>query len=213
MDRPEVAIVIPAYNEERTVGPVVTEVRRHGVPIVVDDASSDGTGQAASRAGAIVVRLQKNSGYDSALNAGFLRAHELGVRYAVTFDADGQHRAELIGRFIEELRNSAAVVFGIRPRPARLSERIFGWYCRIRFGIRDPLCGMKAYRMDVYTALGHFDSYGSIGTELALFAAKRGMPFAQVPVSISHRAGRPRFGRAARANWRILRALVLSFGI
>lgn len=211
MVRPDVAIVIPAYNEESTVGKVVAAVARFGIPVVVDDASTDRTAEVAAGAGAIVVRQPANRGYDEALNAGFRRASELGVAYAVTFDADGQHHAELLAAFLQELRSSAAVVFGIRPRPARLGERIFGWYCSARFGVRDPLCGMKGYRMAVYAARGYFDSYGSIGTELGLFAVKRGFSFAQVPVPISDRADRPRFGLVLRANWRIVRALVLSF--
>jgi glycosyltransferase involved in cell wall biosynthesis len=213
VDGPEVAVVIPAHNEEATVGAVVASVRRFGIPIVVDDASTDGTARAAVIAGATVVPLAENAGYDGALNAGFLRAGELGARYVVTFDADGQHRAELISAFIDELRKSAAVVFGIRPRPARMSERVFGWYCQMRFGVRDPLCGMKAYTMDLYRSRGYFDSYGSIGTELGLFAVKRGLPFAQVDVPVTERADTPRFGQALRANWKIFRALVLSLGL
>jgi hypothetical protein len=63
--------------------------------------------------------------------------------------------------------------------------------------------------MSVYQALGHFDSYRSIGTELALFAARRGYRLAQVAVKTRDRADAPRFGRLLSANLRILRALAL----
>lgn len=210
MDRSEVAIVIPAYNEEGTIASVVASVARFGLPVVVDDASTDRTQEAAAGAGAVVVRQSRNGGYDQALNAGFRKASELGAVYVVTFDADGQHPAELIGAFVNALRDSSAVVFGVRPQPARLAERVFGWYCRARFGVRDPLCGMKGYRMSVHSERGYFDSYGSIGTELALHAVKNGCAFSQIAVPIGERADRPRFGRALRANLRIVRAMLLS---
>lgn len=211
MDRSEVAVIIPAHNERLTIGEVVAGVSPYGIPIVVDDASTDGTGEAARKQGAAVVTLRSNAGYDGALNAGFRRAHELGVHYAVTFDADGQHRADQIPAFLQQLVKGADVVFGIRPRPARIGERLFGWYARARFGVSDPLCGMKGYRMTVYSARGHFDSYESIGTELALFSVRKGLPFAQVRIPIEERTDTPRFGRLLRANWRLLRALILSF--
>jgi hypothetical protein len=65
---------------------------------------------------------------------------------------------------------------------------------------------MKGYRTSVYRELGYFDSYGSIGTELALYAARRRKSIAQVPVITRPRADAPRFGSNLTANLRILRA-------
>ena len=73
----------------------------------------------------------------------------------------------------------------------------------------DPLCGMKGYRASVYTQRGWFDSYGSIGTELCLYAARIGLRVEQIPVRTFDRADQPRFGRRWSANRRILRALAL----
>ena len=100
-------------------------------------------------------------------------------------------------------------MLGVRDRKPRLAEHVFAWYTR-RFGVADPLCGMKAYRIEVYRALGHFDAYRSIGAELALFAARNGYRLASVPVQIRDRAGEPRFGRRLSANLKIFRALALS---
>ena len=103
-----------------------------------------------------------------------------------------------------------AVVVGVRDRFQRVAERMFSWVARARWSLRDPLCGMKGYRVEVYRALGHFDSYGSIGTELAIFAAARGYRIVEIPVRTRERVGVPRFGRLLLGNWRILRALLLS---
>lgn len=211
MERPELAIVVPAFNEAATIGQVVSNLRPHGTVIVVDDASADNTANCAAQSGADVVRHERNCGYDGALNSGFARADQLGLQYVITFDADGQHDVRFIGKYLDALRKSADVVLGVRPRRARLSEILFAWYTRVRFGIHDPLCGMKGYRMSVYRALGHFDSYGSIGTELLLFAARKRYRISEMPITISARPGIPRFGRVFSGNARILRALGKAF--
>lgn len=210
MERPELAIVIPAFNEQATIGRVVEQVSRYGLAIVIDDASTDATAERAASAGALVLSQIVNQGYDGALNRGFAKAAEIGAEYVITFDADGQHDAALLGRFVEALRGGAAVVLGIRPATARLAESIFARYAKLRFGIDDPLCGMKGYRMLAYRSVGHFDTYQSIGTELALRIVANGARFVQMPITVGKRFGTPRFGTSFRANIRIARAMLLS---
>jgi glycosyltransferase involved in cell wall biosynthesis len=209
MDRSRIGIVVPALNEERSIGAVVELCRRYGTPIVVDDGSTDRTALVAREAGATVVSHPANLGYDAALDSGFRQAADMGSELVVTIDADGQHNPELIGRFLALLEGEADVVIGARNQRPRLAEHCFAALTRLLYGIRDPLCGLKGYRISVYRALGHFDSYGSVGTELALFAARKGYRIAQVPVVVRDRADAPRFGRTLQANWKIFRAMFL----
>jgi glycosyltransferase involved in cell wall biosynthesis len=210
MDRPRVAIVIPAWNEAGTIADVVRAARGYGLPVVVDDGSTDRTAELAREAGAEVVSHESNRGYDAALNSGFQRAAELGCEIMVTADADGQHDPSLIRKFVDAIDAGADVVLGIRSRRQRLGEHMFAWYAKARFGIEDPLCGMKAYRREVYDALGHFDSYGSAGTELAIFAAKRRFRISQIRFTVREREGQSRFGQTLRGNYKIIRAMLLA---
>lgn len=210
MDRSRVGIVIPALNESATILNVVEMAGKYGVPIVVDDGSTDDTAELAKQAGAVVVTHERNRGYDAALNTGFKKAAQLGSEVIISLDADGQHDPSLIQRFIDRTDAGAEVVVGIRSRRQRFAEHLFAWYTRIRFGIKDPLCGMKAYRTGVYETLGHFDSYGSIGTELMIFAAKKGCRFVQIPFAVRERKGQSRFGRILVGNYKIIRAMLLS---
>lgn len=209
MDRFRIALVIPALNEAASIAAVVAVARRYGQCIVVNDGSTDDTAEVARAAGALVVTHAVNRGYDAALCSGFAEGDRLGCEAVITLDADGQHNPELLLDFIAGLESGADVVLGVRDRQPRLAEHVFAWYTR-RFGIADPLCGMKAYRIGVYRALGHFDTYRSIGAELALFAARNGYKLASVPVKVRDRAGEPRFGRKLSANLKIFRALALS---
>lgn len=211
MDRSRIAIVIPALNESTTIVVVVETAGRYGVPIVVDDGSTDNTAALAKLAGAVVVSHENNWGYDAALNSGFKKAAEMGSDVIITVDADGQHDPSLIQKFIDAIDAGADVVVGVRSRRQRLAEHVFAWYTRSRYGINDPLCGMKAYQKNVYCALGYFDSYGSIGTELMLFAAKNRYRLGKVPFVVRERLGSSRFGRIFSGNYKIIRAMLLSF--
>ncbi len=83
---PTATVLIPAYNEARTVGSVVATARQAGFPVVVvDDGSGDGTGEAAARAGAQVVRLPRNRGKGAAYAAGLERIR---TPYVILLDAD-----------------------------------------------------------------------------------------------------------------------------
>lgn len=210
MGRLRVVIVIPALNESATIAGVVSAVSSYGTPIVIDDGSSDATATLARQAGAVVVSHEVNRGYDAALDSGFKKAAELGCDVVLTLDADGQHDPSLIQKFIDRIESGADVACGIRSARQRLAEHIFAWYTQLRFGIHDPLCGMKAYRLEVYKALGHFDSYGSIGTELVIYAATNGYQVNEVPFTVRDRIGASRFGRILSGNCKIFRAMFLS---
>ena len=210
MEKCRVGIVIPALNESATITSIVEAVGKYEVPIVVDDGSTDDTASLALESGAVVVIHEVNRGYDVALNSGFIKAAELGSTIIVTVDADGQHDPLLIQQFIDAIELGADVVVGIRSRRQRFAEHLFAWYTCLRFGVNDPLCGMKAYRTIVYEELGHFDSYGSVGTELMIFAAKNKYRFEQIAFNVRERNGDSRFGRILLANYKIIRAILFS---
>ncbi|MCX7121828.1 MAG: glycosyltransferase family 2 protein [Gammaproteobacteria bacterium] len=210
MERSQVAIIIPAFNEAMTIGKVVASILQYGVPIVIDDCSSDDTAKISESVGAIVINHKINRGYDAALNSGFLEADKQGCLYAITFDADGQHHSELLEKYLQAFEEGYDLVLGVRPGFARFAEKLFSYYAKIRFGILDPLCGMKGYNMKLYETLGHFDSYRSIGSELTFYAIKNKKSFIQIPVPISARVGKSRFGSIIKGNLKILRAMCLS---
>ncbi len=210
MDRSKIGLVIPAYNESATIYEVVKAASEYGQPIVVNDCSNDDTAQLAEQAGAIVVNHLTNLGYDAALNSGFIKAAELDCQFIITLDADGQHNPKLIQKFIDELDKGLDLVLGVRSAKPRVSEHLFAVTTRIRFGIKDPLCGMKGYTIETYNKLGHFDKYRSIGTELMLFAARQKLAIVQIPFKVCERQDEPRFGNVIKANLKILRAMVLS---
>jgi glycosyltransferase involved in cell wall biosynthesis len=210
LDRSRVALIIPAFNEATTIGHVIADVRQYGQVIVIDDASSDGTAAIATQAGALVKRNSTNLQYDRALEVGLKIALDEGYEYAVTFDADGEHDARDIPALLAALRQGADLVVGIRAKPARIAEAWFAMAGSWFWGLSDPLCGMKAYRLSWLERYGTLDTHRSIGTELAIRMLCDGAQVDQIPINILLQRKSPRFGGVLMANFRILRALAFA---
>src|SRR3954452_12700828 len=86
--------IVPAYNEEATVGSVIRALHEHAPAfdvVVIDDGSTDATAAMASRAGAAVVKLPFNVGIGGAVQSGFKYALQHGYEFCVQVDGDGQH--------------------------------------------------------------------------------------------------------------------------
>ena len=207
MEKHKVAIIIPAFNEEFTIYNQVKSVKRYGDVIVVNDGSTDHTENEALKAGAIVVNHNLNMGYDRALNSGFFKANQLGCKIIITFDADGQHDAKIVKKFITLLQDGYDVVIGVRDKFQRVSEYIFSWVAKLKWGIKDPLCGLKGYNVEVYRRFGYFSTYDSIGTELCISSYKSGFKIFQTPIKIYERSDNSRIGNKVYANIKILYAL------
>lgn len=162
MDYPiSVSVVIPAFNEELGVGPVISELRdvlgRHGITaeiIVVDDGSADKTAERAAAAGARVLRHSRNRGYGASLKSGISGAlHD----YVVITDADGTYPCEYIPAMLSQLETSdmvvgarigGAVKIPLIRRPAKwLLNRLADYVTNSR--ILDLNSGLRAFRSDL----------------------------------------------------------------
>ena len=211
MATPRVAILIPAYNEESTIGGVVSSACEFGKVIVSDDGSSDATAELARRNGAVVISQDGNRGYDSALAFGLSSVSLEDFDFVVTMDADGQHDFTDILSFVNALVAGADLVVGTRPQKARFMEKVFGLFTRCVWGVIDPLCGMKGYKTSLLREKGDIKTYNSVGTEVLMFALTNGFRVDSVQIAVKARNGKPRFAGISRANIVIGRSLVLGF--
>jgi glycosyltransferase involved in cell wall biosynthesis len=207
VERHFIGIVIPAFNEVKTIEGVIFKVKIYGIPIVVDDGSGDGTYEKAIAAGAQVYKHNINRGYESALNTGFLEAFKLGCKYILTIDADGQHNPDQLKAFIYNLDLGFDLVLGCRNKTQRFSESVFACVGRALWKVSDPLCGLKAYKIDYYSRLGSFSTFASLGVELAIRSILSGASFIEVPIATRERVDSSRFGSGFLVNLKILRAL------
>lgn len=113
----KIFIVIPAYNEEKTISGVVAGLKKEGYRnvVVVDDCSSDSTAEIAKKAGAAVLRHIINRGQGASLRTGMDYALKRGAGIIVNFDADGQHNPKEVKDIIRPvIKGKADVALGSR---------------------------------------------------------------------------------------------------
>jgi glycosyltransferase involved in cell wall biosynthesis len=122
-------IIVPAYNEERSIGTLIEQVvKNHLVSlcVVVDDASTDRTADIAQKSGATVLRRSKRSGTGSAIKFGLQYAVENKADIVILMDADGQHDPKYINTLIKEIHSTKELVIGSRYiQPTTTSTSLF----------------------------------------------------------------------------------------
>jgi len=151
-------VLIPALNEEESVGSVVSEIiRLHHLPVVViDDASVDRTRVMARLSGAVVLPLRNHLGAWGATQAGLRYAFKHRYPAAVTMDADGQHPAAGIALLLEEMdAGEADVVVGSWPERGSAARRLAWTLFRQMTGIKlkDLTSGFRAYNRRAVSCL------------------------------------------------------------
>jgi glycosyltransferase involved in cell wall biosynthesis len=118
MDQKKILVIIPAYNESKSIGSVIDDVRKYlssADIAVVNDGSLDETGGIAEGKGVFVLNLPYNLGIGGAVQTGYKFAAEREYEVAVQVDADGQHPPQAIPGLIEAVHNDEAdMVIGSR---------------------------------------------------------------------------------------------------
>ena len=223
------AVVIPAFNEEPTVGNVIAGIPAEAAGlrtevIVVVDGARDATAARASEAGALVCDVPVNRGQGAALRLGYWLARARGAQVIVTIDADGQYEAREITNVIEPILSGRAdFVSGSRRLGNELTTDatrhagviVFGALISllVRQRITDPACGLRAMRSEV-TAAVTLEQPQYQASELMISAALNGFRLAEVPTTMrdrgKHATGTKkggnlgygvRFARAAVHTW------------
>ncbi len=190
---PSIVALIPAYNCADRVGSVVRGIARF-VPdvLVVDDGSTDGTGEAARAAGASLVVHPENRGKGPAVRSGL--AVLLGQPYShvLMLDADGQHDPEDARQFLEAAPE-ADFVLGDRlwNREAIPARRFWTNFIGTRalqlmtgFPLEDSQCGYRLVASSYLRRMGLVGSRYSVDTEIIVRAGKLRARFAHVPVRV-----------------------------
>ncbi len=186
--------LIPAFNEARTIAAVVEGVRAAvDRVIVVDDGSSDGTGDRARQAGAEVAVHDVNLGKGHAVRTGLARVFAGDFTHVLLLDGDLQHLPQEACSLLQEAATGDAdVVIGERRfersrMPAsryhanRIGSRALSWFIGIR--VRDTQCGFRVFRVDALRPLQLRATGYEVETEMLVKVRRRGGRIAAVPVT------------------------------
>lgn len=202
MNTPKVTVIIPAFNEEKSIGKVVHAISREVVShvIVVSNASTDNTKQVAAEAGAIVLE-ENRMGYGWACLMGIEKANELKTDIVVFLDGDFSDYPEEIPEVIAPILNEdvdlviGSRVLGKREKGSLTPQQIFGnWLAtkliRIFYGAKFTDLGpFRAMKMNSLNQLGMADKTYGWTIEMQIKAVKKKMKFVEVPVNYKKRIG------------------------
>ena len=189
------AVLIPSYECAATIQAVVADARRHLEPVlVVDDGSSDQTGDRARLAGADVLRHPRNQGKGAALLSGMRQLLGAGFTHALSMDGDGQH----LGVEIPKLLTAAAaepdaIVIGVRTIGGQavaavnlLGNRVANLAVQLAAGVPvgDTQSGFRVYPLAPVLALPVDGRRFEYETTVIIRALRAGIAVRSVPIAV-----------------------------
>ena len=194
----DLLIIIPAYNEEKSIMRVVNHVINDYPQydyIVVNDGSSDKTARICRKCGYNLIDLPVNLGLAGAFQAGLKYAYRNGYEYAIQYDADGQHKVEYIGRMLDEMKKGYDIVIGSRfvtekkPKSLRmLGSRILSASIKLTTGkrVNDPTSGMRFLNRNMLKEFALNLNYGPEPDTIS-YLLKSGIKLSEVQVEMDER--------------------------
>jgi len=195
MDKPNIAAVIPAYNEEKHIGDVVRRTRQKlDNVLVVDDGSQDKTAESAREAGGEVIVHEQNRGKGETIKTGLRHWLDRQFDFVIILDADGQHRPEEIDGFVAAALSAdePKLILGSRmndlasmPRLRRFVNRWMSQRISALCGqeIPDTQCGFRMLHRQLIPELLGGAARFDYETEMLIIASRKGFRIASVPIS------------------------------
>jgi len=202
LEQRETLVLVPAWNEEASVGLVVRDLLDHGhAVLVISDGSTDQTAYVARASGAQVLELPINLGVGAALRAGFRYALARGFDRVVQCDADGQHPVGQIKTLLDAQSLSGAhLVIGSRfadggdfetSQIRKLAMRILAVMARriTSYQLTDVSSGFRVISRDLYAEFVHEFPSAYLGDtfEAVISAGRGGYVIQEVPVVMKQR--------------------------
>ena len=192
----KITIGIPAFNEEKHLPQILTELKEITNSIIVcDDGSTDNTSIIAKKFGAEVIKHKKNLGYGSAIKSIFQVASEINSDILVTFDADGQHRIEDINKVLQPIKDEEAdIVIGSRflnnnndvPGYRKIGIKLITQVTNasIKKHFTDSQSGFRAYKKQVLDNIVLTEQGMGISTEILIKASEKKFRITEIPIKI-----------------------------
>ncbi|MEG6565777.1 glycosyltransferase family 2 protein [Thermoanaerobacterium saccharolyticum] len=201
---PNVIVIIPAYNEEKTIDSVINNIKQTNKNVdilVVNDGSSDKTSLIAKNNGVTVIDLPFNLGIGGCMQTGYKYAYKYGYDIAIQIDADGQHDARFIDKLIKPiLEDKADLVIGSRyvsktnyrgSYLRRTGSYFFTLLLKALTGnaIYDTTSGFRAANKKVikYFSESYPQDYPEV--EVVARLSKSGFKIVEIPVEMYERLG------------------------
>jgi len=215
----KILIIIPAHNEQENIAGVVDELKRAGFEeiLVVDDGSGDGTRDVASRMGVKVITHSVNMGLGTGLRSGFEFAIAQNCEYAITFDGDGQMRAEDAIKVFEEAQKGYDFVYGRRnftvrgvPKIRKYTNLLADTLTAFLSGkfVWDTQSGLRCIKVDLLRKFNLKSRGYSVSSELVIESIKNGVIPKSVKIDAIYTIESLKKGQKISNSFRVVKELL-----
>lgn len=194
LERMKICVLIPSFNEERTIGWLVAAVREYGYNvIVIDDGSQDKTAKLARDNGAEVIVNERNLGKGASLRKAFESLRQKDYEGVVIMDGDGQHLPEDLVHFVDLFKaERPGIIVGnrmMKPKGMPLIRWLTNKFMSFvlskmcKQSILDSQCGFRLIDMEVLKKLKLSTEKFEIESEMLIEAASNGFKIESVPIT------------------------------
>lgn len=188
-----ISVLIPSYNEARTIGGLVRDLRRRGLTVyVVDDGSQDDTAAIAESEGAVVLKHKVNKGKGASMREGFRHVVKKGFDAVMVMDGDGQHHVDDIDAFLRRMEETGCdIVIGNRmtdtssmPLLRIYTNRFMSWLISKMSGqyVPDTQSGFRLIKNRALKTITLESSNYEIESEMIIKAARAGFRIESAPI-------------------------------
>ena len=210
MKKLNLIILIPCFNEKKTIIKILNLIKKKKLKyLVIDNNSNDGTKEILKK-NKINYKVNRVKGYESTVLYGFkyILKNNPDFDYIITLDADGEHKVDEIRLFIKTLSKKPDIIIGNRNRKNRFLEAIISILFKIKFDISDPLSGYKAYSKKIIEDLKHYKHNLFLTDIIQLNHKKRKL--VNIKITSPKREGDSKQGSTFHTNMKILKIFCLT---
>ena len=207
MQKYQVIILIPCFNEEKTIINICKKAQNFGTVLVVNDNSTDKTKNLLQEKKINFISNTRNLGYEKSLIKGFnyIFKNFKKAKYILTIDADGELPVKNIPKILKKKNKNFDLLIGNRSKLNRISEIILDFVFKIKFGLNDPVSGFKLYKIKPLKKIVNLLSDKMFLVDVPVIFYKLGGIMSNIDIIAKKRLDKPRVGNSISSNLKILK--------
>lgn len=208
MQKHEIVILIPCFNEEKTIIKICKQAKKFGKILIVNDNSNDNSGIVIEKEKFNFISNKKNLGYERSLVKGFryIFNNYKKAKYILTLDADGELPVSNIPKIVRIIKKqNYDLVSGKRFRFNRLSEYLLDYIFRSRFDFKDPISGFKLYKIKSLKKIINQISFKMFLVDIVVNFYRLNFLMKNINITTKKRKDNSRVGNRLISNLKILK--------
>ena len=210
----KLAVIIPVYNEAKTIIKTYKQVKKIGLPIIVDDCSTDETKKILKEKKIKYLSNKSNNGYEKTIKNGFnfILNNLPAIQYIATIDADLELPPKnIVKLYLHLKKKNYDIVIGSRNKLNRFSEYLLKFLFKFKYEIDDPISGLKIYKVNKLKKIIGQVTENFFLVDILFFAIKKNFKICSKNISIKKREGDPRVGNSLKVNLKIFKIIIHFF--